>query len=102
MRRGEIWWADAEPGGRRPVLILTRETVLPLLTQITVAPATRRIRGVPTEVHLDERDGMPKECVVSLDSLRTLPKRLLRRRITTLPTARMEQVCEALRYALGC
>lgn len=101
MKRGEIWWARIG-SGRRPALILTRDHALPLLSGVTVAPTTRRIRSIPTEVALGRTDGMPHECALSLDNLETISKRDLHRRITTLSPARIEEVCDALRYAVGC
>lgn len=102
MTRGEVWWANLPVGGRRPVLIMTRDIAVPLLRSIVVATVTRTIRGVPTEVTLDERDGLPSPSVVSFDDIRTLSKDALSTRITTLSAARLEEVCEAFRYAVGC
>ena len=101
MRRGEVWWATL-PAGRRPVVVLTRDAAIPLLGTVTVAPMTTRVRGIPTEVPLGVSDGVPRPGVVSLDNVQILPKRSLRRRITSLSAARLDQVCDALRYALGC
>ena len=101
MRRGEVWWASL-PIGRRPVVVLTRDAAIPLLTAITVAPATTRVRGVPTEVPLGKSDGMPAPSVVTLDNIQLVPKRALRRRISSLSASRLDQICEALTYALGC
>jgi mRNA interferase MazF len=102
MIRGEVWWAKTPNETRRPVLVLTRDSVLPFLNAAVVAPITSTIRGIPTEVALDREDGMPKPCVVALDQIRTVPKTHLVRRITSLGVIRMEQVCEALRIAVAC
>lgn len=101
MRRGDVWWATHE-GHRRPVLILTRDPAIPLLNRLHVVPATRTQRGAPSEVPLTRADGMPEDCVLSIDNMKLLPKRALRNRITTLSASRLEQVCERLAYALGC
>lgn len=101
MRRGEAWWANFR-GERRPVVILTRDPAIRLLTSVSVAPTTTTVRNLPTEVRLSRSDGMSRECVVALDGVQTMPKTALRRRITALPESRLKQVCEALRYALGC
>jgi len=87
--------------GRRPVVILTRDTAIPLLTSVTVVPTTTRIRNAPTEVILERSDGMPRRSAFTLDNVHTLPKRRLRRRITSLSPARLEEICETLNYALG-
>lgn len=101
VRRGDVFWID-EVGGRRPVCVLTRDSAIPLLHRVVVAPATRTIRGAPTEVRLGRADGMPEECVLSLDNIRVIPKRALKKRITAVSTERLEEVCEALSYAIGC
>lgn len=101
MKRGEVWWASL-PSGRRPVVVLTRDAAIPLLGSITVAPTTTRIRGIPTEVPLSRSDGMPTPSVVTLDNVQIVPKKDLRRRISSLSGARLEQICEALSYALDC
>jgi mRNA interferase MazF len=102
VNRGEVWWVEHPEEGRRPGLVLTRQDALPLLRAVLVAPATRTRRGIPTEVPLDEDDGMPIACVLSIDNLRVVPKPLLTRRITRLAFERMAEVCQALRIATGC
>jgi mRNA interferase MazF len=87
---------------RRPVLILTRNIVLQRLRRVTVAEVTSRVRGLPTEVALDEDDGMPRPCVVTLDSMRVVPKAYLIDYVTTLGHERMTEVCEALKIAVDC
>lgn len=91
-----------ERGDRRPVLVLTRDPAIRLLTWVTVAPAARTVREIPTEVRLGPSDGMPRDCVLSLDNVKTVPKRSLETKITRLSDARMEEVCDRLAYALGC
>jgi mRNA interferase MazF len=102
VNRGEVWWVEEPEVGRRPACILTRQEAIGVLRRVTVAPATRTIRSIPTEVELGEADGMPERCVLSLDNLRTVPKALLTERITTLQAARLRDVCTALDHALGC
>jgi mRNA interferase MazF len=88
--------------GRRPACVLTRAAAIPVLATVLVAPATRTVRGIPTEVALGREDGMPAECALSLDNLATVPKALLTSRVTQLSEARQAEVCEALRVATGC
>ncbi len=101
MNRGEIWWLE-DPEERRPVCVLTRQEAVPVLRNVTVVPATRTVRGIPTEMSLDVADGMPRACVLSFDNVRTVPKVLLVERITTLPARRLGELCETLDRALGC
>jgi len=64
-----VWWYEDPRAGRRPFLILTRDEVIPLLNQVLAVPATRTTRGIPTEVALGPDQGMPSECVLSLDNV---------------------------------
>lgn len=102
VARGDIRWLELPDEKRRPVCVLTRSTALPVLRNVSVALVTRTIRDIPTEVSLDESDGMPRECAVSLDNLRTVPKSLLGDRITSLSGVRLHDVCRALDVATGC
>lgn len=102
MNRGEVWWYELPDGGRRPGLILTRQAAIPVLNAVLVAPATRTIRGIPTELRLGPKDGMPADCALSFDNLLTVSKALLTERITRLSVARVAEVCVALNAATGC
>ncbi len=102
MRRGDICWAELPDEKRRPVLVLTRGEAIPVMRNVTVAYLTRTIRGIPSEVRLGSADGMPDECVVSLDNLRTVSQSRLSDPITSLAGKRMQEVCRALAIASGC
>lgn len=102
VARGEVWWHEDPDEGRRPHLILSRDDVIPLLNKVIAVPATRRIRGIPTEVVLDEGDGMPERCALTLDNVSTIRAALCTQLITTLGSDRLNAVCEALRRATSC
>lgn len=102
MNRGEVWWVELPEIGRRPGCILTRTAAIPVLRSVLVAPATRRIRDIPTEVVLGREDGMPQECALSMDNVTVVPKSMLVERITTLAPHRLAEVCRALNLATGC
>ena len=102
VSRGEVWWYEHPRTGRRPFLILTRDEAIPVLTQILGVPATRTIRGIPSEVELDEGDGMPAVCCLTLDNVTPIRASLCSERITTLGTDRMREVCAALSAATAC
>ena len=100
--QGEIWWADLPaPSGRRPILILTRSDAIPLLTNVTVAPLTRTVRGIPAEVALSVTDGVPTDCAVSLENILTVPQELLARRIAQLSEHKMRAVFDAIRHVFA-
>jgi mRNA interferase MazF len=90
------------PDKQRPVLVLTRTSAIGHLATVTVAPVTSTVRGVPSEVILDIDDGMKGHCAVNLHNAVTVTQARLGRRVGNLSAARMEEVCEALRFALGC
>lgn len=101
-RQGEIWWAELPPPvGRRPVLILTGTPAIPRLTNVTVAPLTRTVRGIPAEVELTPDDGLPTPCAASLENLVTIRKRTLDKRIAVLSGVRMHDVFAALRFVFA-
>ena len=85
--------------GRRPYLILTRPEAAAVLNQVLAAPATRTVRRIPTEVPLEEDDGMPFPCVLALDNVSLIRPALCTSRITRLRAERMVAVCDALRAA---
>jgi mRNA interferase MazF len=101
LNRGEIrWYTFRTPDKRRPVLILTRGSAIAFLQSITVAPLTTTIRDIPTEVVVDQSDGLSRECAVSLDNLQTIPKRNIGSLIARLGVERMREVDGALSFAL--
>lgn len=102
MNRGEVWWLEHPEGGRRPACVLTRQAAIPVLAAVLVVPATRTIRGIPTEVRLGPEDGMPQECALTLDKVADVPKALLTERITALGPAKLAELCAALDVAAGC
>ena len=102
MRRGEIrWYRFAKPDKKRPVLILTRDSTIDFLGEVTVAPVTSTVRGIPTEVSLSRDDGLQRDCAVNLDHIQTVSKGRLGTVITRLNEHQMERVQGALLFALG-
>jgi mRNA interferase MazF len=102
MRRGEVrWYTFKAPDKRRPVLLLTRDSASAFLGEVTVAPITTTIRGIPTEVLLGPDDGMPQPCAVNLDHVQTVARARLGPLITTLDADKLGSVREALLFALG-
>lgn len=91
VARGEVCWLELAEEGRRPVVVLTRNEAIPSLRNVTVALVTRTVRDLPSEVQLGPADGMPVECAVTLDNLRTVPRALLVESITHLDETKMRQ-----------
>lgn len=88
------------PAGRRPAVLLSRDSAYRVRAAVTVAPVTRTIRNIPVEVLLDQSDGMPARCVVNLDDITTVPKSLIKQRITTLSAEKIQKIDQAIRFAL--
>jgi mRNA interferase MazF len=102
MKRGEVrWYRFPPPDKRRPVVILTRDSALEFLGEVTVAPITSAIRDIPSEVLLTKEDGMPRDCAVNLDHIQTVSKGKIGPLITTLSSAKMTEVRSALLFAVG-
>jgi mRNA interferase MazF len=103
IARGDIRLCEfAPPDKQRPVVVLTRESAIRYLATVTVAPVTSTIRGVPSEVLLNEDDGMKTPCAVNLHNAITVSQRRLGRRVSRLSSARMSEICAALRFSFGC
>jgi mRNA interferase MazF len=102
VNRGEVWWVEDPDAGRRPHLVLTRQAAIPVLHAYIAVPATRTVRGIPTEIRLGTSDGMPEDCALSLDNIAVVPRGFFTERITRLGPDRLSQVCSALATATGC
>lgn len=99
IARGDIYIA-AFASGRRPGVVVTRDTTIPTRSRVTIAPITRTDRGLDTEVAVGPDEGLPSDSVINCDNLETLPKAQLERRLGTLGPERCRQLDEALRIAL--
>jgi mRNA interferase MazF len=101
IARGDVrLYQFAPPDKRRPVL--TRDSAIAYLSAVTVAPITSMVRGVPSEVVLNEEDGMKAPCAVNLHNAVTISQHRLGRRVAHLSSLRMSEICAALRFSLGC
>jgi mRNA interferase MazF len=100
-RQGEVWWAESEDK-RRPVLVITRNEAIPVLRRLLVAPVTRTVRDIPTEIPLGADEGLPVDCAASFDNLQPINRHLLTERIGTLPADRRHELCGALDALADC
>jgi mRNA interferase MazF len=101
MKRGEIrWYKFVPPDKKRPVLILTRDSVLEYLGEVTIAPITTAVRNIPSEVFLSKAEGFPQDCAVNCDHLQTVSKKKIGPLVTSLPPSKMMDVGRAIRFAL--
>jgi len=102
MKRGEIrWYKFKSPDKRKPVMILTRNSILEYLGEVTVAPITSTIRDIPSEVSISKSDGMPRDCVINFDHIQTVSKRKIGSLIAVLSPERLKEVREAVLFSLN-
>ncbi len=98
--QGEIWWAEAADK-RRPVLVITRDEAVPVLSWISVAPVTRTVRDIPTEVALGPAQGLPLRCAATFDNVQPIRRAYLTEKVGDLGPAR-DEICRALRALADC
>ena len=103
IARGDVrLYQFAPPDKKRPVVVLTRDSAIGYLSTVTVAPITSTIRGVPSEVVLNEEDGMKGPCAVNLHNAVTISQNRLGRRVAQLSSLRLKEICLAFGFSLGC
>jgi mRNA interferase MazF len=101
MERGEIrWYRFQKPDKQRPVLIISRSSIIPYLNDITIAPLTTTIRNIPSEVIVTKSDGVPRISAINFDHIQTVVKQRIGPLITTLHAHRIHEVNRAIRFAL--
>jgi mRNA interferase MazF len=99
--QGEIWWADTEDK-RRPVLVVSRTEAIPVLSYVIVAPVTRTVRNIPTEVGLGPDEGLPDLCAATIDNLQPVRRPFLTHRVGRLDPSRRMDLCRALAALADC
>ena len=103
IARGDVrLYRFAPPDKQRPVVVLTRNSAIAYLSTVTVAPITSAIRSVPSEALLNEEDGMKAPCAINLHHAVTVSQERLGKRVAQLSSVRMNAICAALRFSLGC
>ena len=103
LNRGDIrWYTFKAPDKKRPVVILTRDSAIDYLGELTVAPLTSTIRDIASEVVLTPDDGVPESCAINLDHIQTVSKSNIGKLITTLKPEKLAELRAAIGFALGC
>ena len=103
IARGEVWtYRFKAPDKRRPVVILSRDDAIEVLTTVMVAPVTSTIRDLPSQVVIGATEGLDHESAISLDHIQCVDRARLIRRLGRLSPERMREVCSALAVATGC
>jgi mRNA interferase MazF len=102
MKRGEVrWYKFKHPDKKRPVVILTRNSILEYLGEVTIAPVTSTIRDIPSEVLLSRQDGMHNDCAINCDHIQTVSKSNVGSMITSLSKEKLSEVRDAVNFALN-
>lgn len=102
MKRGEVrWYKFKHPDKKRPVVILTRNSILEYLGEVTIAPVTSTIRDIPSEVLLSRLDGMHNDCAINCDHLQTVSKSNVGSMITSLSKDKLSEVRNAINFSLN-
>ncbi|HET6611879.1 MAG TPA: type II toxin-antitoxin system PemK/MazF family toxin [Kofleriaceae bacterium] len=102
MKRGEVWWARMpEPAGRRPVVLVSRDSAYAVRASISVVEVSRTARGIPSEVLLGKRQGLPRRCVANTDNIVTSPKSWLESKISALSRDKVSALDAALMFSLA-
>ena len=102
MKRGEVrWYKFKSPDKKRPVVILTRNSILDYLGKVTVVPITSTIRDIPSEVLLSKEDGMHNDCAINCDHIQAVSKEKIGSLITTLSNEKPFQVRNAINFSLN-
>ena len=101
MKRGEVrWYTFKQPDKKRPVVVLSRTSVIEYLGEVTIAPITTMVRDIPSEVHLTKHDNMPKDCAINCDHIQTVSKGKVGALIMTLSATQLKELSQAVRFAL--
>lgn len=101
MRRGEIWWGEAPDTRGHPYLIASRDAANEVMRRVVVAPVTRTVRDLPSEVALGPKNGLPVACAASFDNVQPFAKSMLVRRLGALGPGDT-RICQALHSMAGC
>ncbi len=101
MKHGEVrWYTFKQPDKKRPVVILSRTSVIEYLGEITIAPLTTTIRDIPSEVCLSQHDDMSRDCVINCDHIQTVSKGKIGALIMMLSVAKLDELKRAVCFAL--
>jgi mRNA interferase MazF len=102
VAQGELWLLETPNRKRRPVLVVSRNEVIPVLNNIVVAPVTSTIRDIPTGVPLGADEGLDHDGVATFDNLAAVPKSTLTRRLGRLSAGGRHRICGALEALADC
>lgn len=109
IRRGDIYFANLSPvvgseqGGKRPVLVIQNDIGNKYSPTVIIAAITSKIHKpkMPTHVGITKFDGVSMDSVILLEQIRTIDKKRLIGKVTTLSAPKMRAVDRALKISIG-
>lgn len=110
VNRGDVFYADLNPvigseqGGVRPVVVIQNDIGNKYSPTIIVAAITSKIdkAKLPTHVEIPtEVSSLKKDSVILLEQIRTLDKKRLQRKVTSLEEQTIKKVNKAIEISLG-
>lgn len=87
---------------RRPVVVVSRDEVIPVLNNVVVAPVTSTVRNIPTCIHVGPAEGVDRDSVATFDNLAAVPKSVLTKQLGRLGAGGRQQICDALAALANC
>ena len=102
VAQGVIWLMETPNQKRRPVLIVLRDEVIPVLNNVVVAPVTSIVRDIPTCIHVGSTEGLDHESVATFDNLAAAPKSALTTRLGGFGVGGRQRICDALAALADC
>ena len=102
VAQGELWLMETPNEKRRPVLVISRDEVIPVLNNVVVAPVTTTVRDIPTCIRVGPDEGIDHDSVATFDNLAAVPKSVLTRRLGELGLGARRRICEALDALANC
>jgi len=102
VAQAELWLMETPNRKRRPVLVVSRDEVIPVLNNVVVAPVTSTIRNIPTCIPVGPNEGIDHESVATFDNLAAVPKFVLSRRLGALGSDGRHRICDALSAIANC
>lgn len=102
VAQSELWLMETPNRKRRPVLIVSRDEVIPVLNNVVVAPVTSKVRDIPTCLTVGPDEGIEHDSVASFDNLAAVPKSVLTVRLGSLGVGGQRRICDALAAMANC
>ena len=96
VAQSELWLMETPNHKRRPVLIVSRDEIIPVLNNVVVAPVTSTTRDIPTCVPVGPDEGIDHESVATFENLAAVPKSVLTVRLGSLGVGGQRRICDAL------